>query len=107
MGEGVGDTDAWSRTDDVTRFVGSSLGVTTPGATFTASKKAAEAGETLQATKAGLAVEAGTWADGIGVQRRVSSEVRSRLAGPLGDRARTHRRGPPARRRSRWRPEPP
>ncbi|MCD9198135.1 DUF2207 domain-containing protein [Aeromicrobium wangtongii] len=77
---GVGDADAWSRTDDITRFVGTSLGVTDPGATFTASKEAVEAGETLQATKAALAVETGTWADGIGVQRQVSSEVRSRLA---------------------------
>jgi hypothetical protein len=76
---GAGDAQAWSRTDDVTRFVGTSLGVTEPGATFTASKKAVEAGETLQATKAALAVKAATWADGVGVQHKVSSEVRSRL----------------------------
>ncbi|MCL3819147.1 DUF2207 domain-containing protein [Aeromicrobium wangtongii] len=75
---GTGDAAAWARTDEVTRFVGTSLGVTTPGATFTVSKKSVEAGELLNKTREALDEQASTWADGVGAQRRVTSELVAR-----------------------------
>jgi hypothetical protein len=77
---GVGDAAAWAATDDVTRFVGESLGVTQPGATFTAGKKTVKAGAELQKTRDELPAVVDRWAEGIGAQRAVPSEVAGRVA---------------------------
>lgn len=71
---GRGDAEAWSKTDDVTRFVGTQLGVTTPGAVFTSSKGSVEAGKVLQDVRSAIPAQVSAWATGIGAQRVVTSE---------------------------------
>jgi hypothetical protein len=77
---GVGDAAAWAATDDVTRFVGESLDVTTPGERFTAGKKTVKAGAKLQKTRDALPAVVDRWAEGIGAQRSVASETVARVA---------------------------
>ena len=77
---GVGDAEAWAGTDDVTRFVGTSLGVTQPGERFRAGKKTVKAGATLQKTRDALPAAVDRWAEGIGAQRSVASEAAARAA---------------------------
>ena len=76
---GIGDDAAWERTDDITRFVGTSLRVTQPGLTFTASKELVANGEMLKTTRDALASRTDTWADGIGAQRAARSETITRV----------------------------
>ncbi|KQX75683.1 DUF2207 domain-containing protein [Aeromicrobium sp. Root472D3] len=76
---GVGDDEAWSRADDVSRFVGESLGVTRAGETFRAGRTTVEAGATLKQTRDGLPDVVDRWAAGIGAQRTVASETAARV----------------------------
>jgi hypothetical protein len=75
---GVGDEAAWGKTDDVTRYVGEKLGVTTPGSHFK-SDKSASSGQDLQTARKGLEATASAWATGIGAQRRASTESIARV----------------------------
>ena len=77
---GIGDAQAWAATDDVTRFVGDSLGVTQPGASFRAGKTTVKAGATLQETRDALPAVVDRWAEGIGAQRAVATETAARVA---------------------------
>ena len=71
--EGIGDEKAWAATDDVTRHVGQSLGVTTPGSTFEADGTVS-AGSKLQSLKTSIGTVTDTWATAAGVQSPSSSE---------------------------------
>jgi hypothetical protein len=77
---GLGDAAAWAATDDVTRFVGESLGVTHPDARFRAGRKTVKAGATLQETRDALPDVVDRWAVGIGAQHAVASETAARVA---------------------------
>ena len=77
---GMGDAEAWAATDDVTRSVGESLGVTQPGKTFRAGKKTVKAGKKLQETRDELPGVVDRWAEGIGAQSAAPSEIAARVA---------------------------
>lgn len=77
---GVGDAEAWAGTDDVTRFVGESLGVTQTGERFRAGKETVKAGAELQKTRDALPAAVDRWAEGIGAQQTVASENAARVA---------------------------
>ncbi|KAA1376203.1 DUF2207 domain-containing protein [Aeromicrobium fastidiosum] len=77
---GMGDAEAWAGTDDVTRHVGESLGVTQPGKTFRAGKKTVKAGEKLQSTRDELPAVVDRWAEGIGAQTAAPAEIAARVA---------------------------
>jgi len=81
---GVGDADAWAKTDDVTRFVGESLGVTQPGAHFKSSPDSVTSGQKLQSVRNAISARTNAWADGIGAQRRsaVHGDGRDGCRGP-------------------------
>ncbi|MEO6606296.1 MAG: DUF2207 domain-containing protein, partial [Aeromicrobium sp.] len=76
---GTGDAAAWGATDDVTRFVGEGLGVTSPGSHFKASNNASS-GLTLQRVKNGIEGATSAWATGIGASRTASAEWLARAA---------------------------
>ena len=76
---GKGDEKAWAATDDVTRFVGTGLGITTVGDHFKSSGSGS-AGLTLQSVKNGLDGATSTWAAGIGASRTAASEWLARVA---------------------------
>ncbi|MFL6090329.1 MAG: DUF2207 domain-containing protein [Aeromicrobium sp.] len=76
--EGVGDADAWSKTDDITRHVGASLGIDSPGARFDADGTVA-AGKTLQAVKTSLASVTDAWATAAGIQKTSGAEQLGRI----------------------------
>lgn len=75
---GVGDAAAWAATDDVTRYVGKELGVTTPGAVFTSTPSSVESGRVLKAVRDALPSQTNTWAAGIGAQTTSTAEQVSR-----------------------------
>lgn len=77
---GTGDAKAWAATDDVTRHVGQSLGVTKPGKSFTARRGAVKAGEKLKTLTSQIPGETRTWASGIGAEQKVDAETLSRAA---------------------------
>lgn len=76
---GIGDEAAWAKTDDVTRFVGTQLGVTTPGAVFESSRDSIKSGEQLQAVRNAIPDQVSTWATNIGAQKIASSENIARV----------------------------
>jgi uncharacterized membrane protein YgcG len=80
--EGLGDADAWAKTDDVTRHVGSSLGVDSPGGRFDADGSIS-AGQDLKAVQSSIAMVTDTWASAAGVQQTAPSETLGRLAAVL------------------------
>jgi uncharacterized membrane protein YgcG len=77
---GLGDGKAWAATDDVTRHVGTELGVTREGASFTARKGAVTEGQQLQKLTSELPDVTSSWASGVGAQRIVNAELLSRVA---------------------------
>jgi uncharacterized membrane protein YgcG len=71
---GAGDATDWAATDDVTRYVGETLGVTEAGATFTAQRDAVSSGETLQTIENDIDSVTQTWAEAVGAQRSAPVE---------------------------------
>lgn len=76
--EGIGDASAWAQTDDVTRHVGASLGVDSPGGRFEADGTIS-AGKSLQAVKTSLASVTDAWATAAGVQKHSAAEQLGRI----------------------------
>ncbi|HJR90472.1 MAG TPA: DUF2207 domain-containing protein [Aeromicrobium sp.] len=76
--EGVADQEAWAQTDDITRHVGSSLGVDAPGARFEADGTI-RAGQTLKSVQTSLSNVTDAWATAAGVQKPAGSETLGRV----------------------------
>lgn len=76
--KGIADADAWAKTDDVTRHVGSSLGVDSPGGRFDADGSVS-AGQTLKSVQSSIKMVTDTWASAAGVQHAAPSETLGRL----------------------------
>lgn len=76
--EGAGDGTAWAKADDVTRHVGASLGVDSPGGRFDADGTIA-AGRDLKAVQSSLRMVTDAWASAAGVQHHASGETMGRL----------------------------
>ncbi len=75
---GVGDAEAWAKTDDVTRFVGESLGVTQPGAHFKSSPDSVTSGQKLQSVRNAL----------VGTDQRLGRRYRGAAQSELRDASR-------------------
>ncbi|HUP98964.1 MAG TPA: DUF2207 domain-containing protein, partial [Aeromicrobium sp.] len=71
--EGIADQAAWAQTDDVTRHVGASLGVDSPGSRFDADGTIS-AGQTLKAVQSSLSGVTDAWATAAGVQKPAGIE---------------------------------
>jgi uncharacterized membrane protein YgcG len=58
---GSGSVDAWNKIDHISRHVGQTLGVNSPGVTFQAHKDP-QVGQTFQTVKTQMAIDLGEWA---------------------------------------------
>jgi hypothetical protein len=76
--EGIADKGAWDKTDDITRHVGSSLGVDTPGGRFDADGTI-DAGKTLKTVQTSLSGVTDAWATAAGVQKPSGTEQLGRV----------------------------
>jgi hypothetical protein len=76
--EGIGNSDAWDKVDDVTRHVGAALGVDHPGGTFTANGTIS-AGKKLKTLQSTLASITDAWATAAGVQKSAAGESLGRF----------------------------
>jgi hypothetical protein len=76
--EGVAEPAAWDKVDDVTRHVGSALGVDQPGGRFEADGTIG-AGQTLKTAQSSLAKITDAWATAAGVQKTAGSETLGRI----------------------------
>ncbi|HUS22536.1 MAG TPA: DUF2207 domain-containing protein [Aeromicrobium sp.] len=76
--EGLADSAAWDKVDDVTRHVGASLGVDRSGGRFEADGTIS-AGQALKTVQSSLATITDAWATAAGVQKPAGSETLGRI----------------------------